>query len=156
MTGQVRRFATLLLVLVCVAGLAVTLVGTYRSNVVPLIIVGIVIFLVLLIIERDDDRIMLMRTGTGFNLSICGTLLFVAVFSHIGARQKIAAQEIIYLEYFYIVMYFAILWVAVNSILFVRWPESRFIQYEKNLLPKVLFWPLTLGAIWVMTIATFY
>ena len=131
-------------------------VDTFVSNLVPLIIVGIVVFLVLLIIEREEDRIMLMRTGTGFNLSICGTLLFVAVFSHIGARQKIAAQEIIYLEYFYIVMYFAILWVAVNSILFVRWSGSRFIQYDKNLFPKVLFWPVTLGALWLMTIGTFY
>ena len=131
-------------------------VDTFVSNLVPLIIVGVVVFLVLLIIEREEDRIMLMRTGTGFNLSICGTLLFVAVFSHIGARQKIAAQEIIYLEYFYIVMYFAILWVAVNSILFVRWPESKFIQYDKNLLPKVLFWPVMLGALWVVTLRTFY
>jgi hypothetical protein len=131
-------------------------VDTFVSNLVPLIIVATVVFLVLLIIEREEDRIMLMRTGTGFNLSICGTLLFVAVFSHIGARQKIAAPEIIYLEYFYVVMYFAILWVAVNSILFVRWPDSTFIQYEKNLLPKVLFWPVTLGALWLLTIHTFY
>jgi hypothetical protein len=131
-------------------------VDTFVSNLVPLIIVGVVIFLVLMIIEREEDRIMLMRTGTGFNLSICATLLFVAVFSHIGARQKIAAQEIIYLEYFYVVMYFAILWVAVNSILFVRWTGSMFIQYEKNLLPKVLFWPVTLGALWVLTLRTFY
>ena len=129
---------------------------TFVSNLVPLIIVAIVAFLVLMIIERTEDRIMLMRTGTGFNLSICGTLLFVAVFAHIGARQKIAAQEIIYLEYFYIVMYFAILWVAVNSILFVRWPGSQLIQYEKNLIPKVLFWPVTLGALWVLTLSTFY
>ena len=129
---------------------------TFVSNLVPLIIVGLVIFLVLLISEREEERILLMRAGPGFNLSIAGTLLFVAVFSHIGARQKIAAQEIIYLEYFYIVMYFALLWVAVNSILYVRWPESKFIQYEKNLLPKVLFWPVTLGALWLATLFTFY
>ncbi len=129
---------------------------TFVSNLVPLIIVGLVIFLVLLINEREEERILLMRTGPGFNLSIAGTLLFVAVFSHIGARQKIAAQEIIYLEYFYIVMYFALLWVAVNSILYVRWPESKFIQYEQNLLPKVLFWPVTLGALWLVTLFTFY
>jgi len=131
-------------------------VDTFVSNLVPLIIVAVVVFLVLLINEREEDRIILMRTGPGFNLSICGTLLFVAVFAHIGARQKIAAQEIIYLEYFYIVMYFALLWVAVNSILYVRWPESNFIQYEKNLLPKVLFWPVTLGAVWLVTLLTFY
>ena len=129
---------------------------TFVSNLVPLIIVAVVIFLVLMIIEREEEQILLMRAGPGFNLSICGTLLFVAVFSHIGARQKIAAQEIIYLEYFYIVMYFALLWVAVNSILYVRWPESRFIQYGKNLFPKVLFWPTTLGALWLATLLTFY
>ena len=67
--------------------------------------------------NNDDDRIFFLRTGTGFNLSICATLLFVVVFSHIGARQKIATQEIIYLECFYIVMYFVILWVALNAIL---------------------------------------
>jgi len=131
-------------------------VDSFVSNLVPLIIVAVVVFLVLLINEREEEQILLMRAGPGFNLSICGTLLFVAVFSHIGARQKIAAQEIIYLEYFYIVMYFALLWVAVNSILYVRWPESRFIQYEKNLLPKVLFWPVTLGALWLVTLFTFY
>jgi len=131
-------------------------VDTFVSNLVPLIIVAVVVFLVLMIIEREEEQILLMRTGPGFNLSICGTLLFVAVFSHIGARQKIAAQEIIYLEYFYVVMYFALLWVAVDSILYVRWPESKFIQYEKNLLPKVLFWPVTLGALWLVTLVTFY
>ena len=129
---------------------------TFVSNLVPLIIVGLVIFLVLLINEREEERMLLMRTGPGFNLSIAGTLLFVAVFSHIGARQKIAAQEILYMGYFYIVMYFALLWVAVNPILFVRWPESKFIQYEHNLLPKVLFWPVTLGALWLVTLLTFY
>ena len=53
-------------------------------------------------------------------------------------------------------MYFALLWVAVNSILYVRWPESKFIQYERNLLPKVRFWPVTLGSLWLMTLWTFY
>lgn len=131
-------------------------VDTFVSNLVPLIIVAVVVFLVLMIIEREEEQILLMRAGPGFNLSICGTLLFVAVFAHIGARQKIAAQEIIYLEYFYIVMYFTLLWVAIDAILYVRCPNSKFLQYENNLLPKVLFWPFTLGAIWVVTLLTFY
>ena len=33
---------------------------------------------------------------------------------------------------------------------------ARFIHYENNLLPKVLFWPVTLGALWVLTSRTFY
>jgi hypothetical protein len=131
-------------------------VDTFVSNLVPLIIVAIVVFLVLMILNRDEERIALMRTGTGFNLSICATLLFVTVFSHIGARQKIAAQEIVYLEYFYIVMYFAILWVAVNAILLVLRPGSAFTAYEENLLPRVLFWPVTLGALWLITLLTFW
>jgi hypothetical protein len=131
-------------------------VDTFVSTLVPLIIVGIVVFLVLMIMNNDEDRIFFLRTGTGFNLSICATLLFVVVFSHIGSRQKIATQEIIYLEYFYIVMYFAILWVAVNSILMIRKPELWITRYEDNLWSRILFWPITLGALWLATLGTFY
>ena len=87
---------------------------------------------------------------------ICATLLFVVVFAHIGARQKIATQEIIYLEYFHIVMYFAILWVAVNAILMILKPEPWITRYEDNLFSRVLFWPLTPGALWLATLGTFY
>ena len=129
---------------------------TFVSNLVPLIIVALVVFLVLMILDNDDSRIALMRTGTGFNLSICATLLFVSVFSHIGARQKIATQEIIYLEYFYIVMYLAILWVAVNSIVLIVKPDFWFTRYRENLLSRTMFWPVTLGALWLLTLVTFF
>jgi hypothetical protein len=53
-------------------------------------------------------------------------------------------------------MYFAILWVAFNAILMVRRPEPWVTRYEGNLLSRVLFWPITLGALWLATLGTFF
>jgi hypothetical protein len=126
-------------------------IDSFVSNLIPLLMVAIVAFLILMILSHDQERI-----GTGLSLSVSGTLLFVVVLSHIGARQKIATQEIIYLEYFYLVMYLAILWVAVDSILLAAQVGSWLTQYEENLLPRVVFWPGLLGAILTFTVLTFY
>jgi hypothetical protein len=126
-------------------------IDSFVSNLIPLLIVAIVAFLILMIVSYDQERI-----GTGLSLSVSGTLLFVVVLSHIGARQKIATQEIIYLEYFYLVMYLAILWVAVDSILLAAQAGSWLIKYEENLLPRVIFWPGLLGVILTFTVLTFY
>ena len=104
-----------------------------------------------MIVSHDQERI-----GTGLSLSVSGTLLFVVVLSHIGVRQKIATQEIIYLEYFYLVMYLAILWVAVYSILLASQTNLWLIRHEENLLPRVMFWPSLLGVILTFTLVTFY
>ena len=52
-----------------------------------------------------------MVSGTleyGRALSICVGMFFVIVFSHIDLRQRLAAQEIFYPEYFYFTIYAAI------------------------------------------------
>ncbi len=126
-------------------------IDSFVSNLIPLLMVAIVAFLVLMIVSHDQERI-----GTGLSLSVSGTLLFVVVLSHIGVRQKIATQEIIYLEYFYLVMYLAILWVAVYSILLAAHTNFWLIRHEENLLPRVMFWPGLLGVILTFTLVTFY
>ncbi len=128
----------------------------FISHLVPVIIAAIVVFFVLLIADHDSKRIKLMRTGVGFTLSMSATLLFVIVFSHIGMRQSIASEDIVYLEYFYIVMYLALVWVSVDAILLLDSEKYRFIHYQANLLAKVLFWPVILGVLWALTVATFY
>lgn len=131
-------------------------VDAFISHLVPMIIAAVVVFLVLLLGERNAKRIKLMRTGTGFTLTMCATLLFVIVFSHIGVRQAIASEDLVYLEYFYIVMYFALLWVAIDSMLLVQAERLTFLSYEDNFIAEVLFWPVILGVLWVATAVTFY
>ncbi len=70
-------------------------------------------------------------------------------------QGAISAQEIFYLEYFYFIMYLALLWTTVSAILF-RNDALRILNYRDNFVSKVIFWPVTLGYLFVVTIVQFY
>ena len=61
---------------------------------------------------------------------------------------------IVYIEYFHTLMYLAILAVAINAYLFDCGGKSwlvRWIRYQNNILPKVLFWPVVLSMSAIVT-----
>jgi hypothetical protein len=60
-----------------------------------------------------------------------------------------------YLEYFYFVMYFAVLAVAANSYAIAHKPP-RWLAYEDNLVPRLLFWPAIVGVLFLVTMIFFY
>lgn len=131
-------------------------IDAFISNLTPLLIVSFMLFAVLIATTKDEDKIKLLITGTGRTLSFCAALFFVIVFSHIAVRQKIAAQQIFYLEYFYFLMYFVVLWISINSILVPLADRMRLIQYKENLFSKLIYWPLILGILFVITLINFY
>ncbi len=130
-------------------------IDAFISNLTPIIIVTILLFTLLMISSRDERLVGFMQAGTGRVLSICAAMFFVIAFSHIDIRRKIAAEEVFYLEYFYLLVYVALLWVAVNSVLFAMGTRLRVIQYGDNLLSKLLFWPTFLGLAFVVTVLAF-
>jgi len=83
----------------------------------PLIIAFFMVFITLLLATRDIKRLEFMRTGIGFDIGISASIFFVVVLSHISLRQRIVSSEVFYLEYFYLLMYFNMLWVCFHSIL---------------------------------------
>ena len=130
-------------------------IDAFISNLTAVIIVTILLFTMLMIASRDERLVGFMQAGSGRVLSICAAMFFVIAFSHIDIRRKIAAEEIFYLEYFYLLVYFSMLWVAVNSVLFAMGADIRLIQYRDNLISKLLFWPVLLGLLLAVTVFTF-
>ncbi len=131
-------------------------IDAFISNLTPLIVVAIMLFLLLLTATGDEKIIERMKTGTGHALSMSSALFFVVIFSHIGIRQRIQAQDIFYLEYFYFVIYAAILCVAVLSILFAMAKNLKFVQYRDNLISKLTYWPGILSVLFTITLYVFY
>ena len=128
----------------------------FISNLAPLIIVACLLYFLLIILTGDESRIRIRGAEPGKSLSYCAGLLFVVVFSHIGIRRSIYAEEIFYLEYFYLVMYLALLLVSLNSVLFLVAKKVSLIHYNENFIPKVLYWPLILGTLFMITMLMFY
>jgi hypothetical protein len=129
---------------------------SFISNLTPLILVALLLFAILFISKSDLKMARELDTPTGKVLGFCAGLFFVVVFSHIGIRQKISAEEVFYLEYSYFIMYLALLWVSTNSLLLSLAKNLKIIQYKDSLICKLMYWPLLLGLLTVITIITFY
>lgn len=127
----------------------------FISSVLPLVVVASLLFGLLVVISQDSTKV----TASGFKatdiLRASVTLLFPVLVSQVNLRSRINANTIIYVEYFYFVTYLAILGVAANVLVFTltRNPMARF---QDNLIPKLLFWPLLLGAWFVVTLVFLY
>jgi hypothetical protein len=121
-------------------------VDAFISNLTPLIIVSVMLFFMLFLMDKID-------TAKVFN--ICIAMFFVIVFSHIDIREKISAQEIFYLEYFFFITYGLILYVALNAIGWILQTNTWYYRYQSNIY-SVLYWPLLLGLTFVVTVITFY
>ncbi len=137
-------------------GLKRDFISSIISSLIPLIVVSFLLFAVLMISTKNDKNISFYGFSSAIVLSYCAALFFVLIVSHISLRDKLAATGVIYLEYFYFVLYFVLLCVSINSILLASCIENKFVDYKDNLIFKLLYWPIVLGMLLVITLINFY
>jgi hypothetical protein len=132
------------------------LLDAFISNLSPIIIALILLFALQMVMTSDEKLASFMQTTSGRLVNICVSMFFVIVFAHVSVRRGMTAEEIFYLEYFYFITYLMILWVAINSIVYYKLKQVAWLQYEENLVLKLLFWPTVTGLLLAATTATFY
>lgn len=112
----------------------------------PLFLVASLLFAALLTVTRKPELASAHGFSTSGVLGTCSALFFVVVLAHIQLRDQFAGARVVYLELFYFLMYGMLVAVAVNTYLFSRqaFPSFKFLHYKDNLIPKLLFWPLLL------------
>lgn len=123
--------------------------------VVPPLIALFMLFGILLLTTRRQER----RASAGWNstnaLAYCAAVFFVVIVSQVNLRQQINTSGILYLDWFYLLTYCAILLVAINAVVFILASERRIIQHEDNLIAKLLYWPVLTSAMLVITVLVF-
>ena len=127
----------------------------FISYLTPLLIAFIIACLVLSISSNDSDDLMLLRTGVGFELGICASILFVVALTHIGIRKNLDSQHVFYLEYFFFLMYFNLLWLCIFSILHAQVAQqpTRAKKYHEI---KHWFAPTNLLIVFIFTWLVFH
>lgn len=129
---------------------------SFISDMVPIIVVTLLLFAVLMISTKHEQK----KNRYGFYsstvLTYCAALFFVLIVSNNSLREKLPTDGIIYLEYFYFILYFSILVVSVNSILLASNIRCNLIHYEDNLIMKLLFWPVITMLALGITLVVFY
>ena len=78
--------------------------------------------------------------ASGFS-GASSALFFVVMLAHIQLRRQFAGANIVYIEYFYILMYAMLVLATVNTYLFSIRASGlgNIILYKDNLIPKVAY-----------------
>ena len=127
----------------------------FDSDLLPVIVVIVLLFAILMIITKGENKIHFGFSSHGV-LGYCTTILFTLIIAHSSLRTRLPINGIIYLEYFYFVMYIAILFISINSIAFASNRSIPFIDAKDNMYMKVLYWPVIMGSLLFITLLNFY
>lgn len=129
--------------------------GPFVGKIIPLGVAAAMLFCMLLLGTRRQKY----EGAFGFTaLEVvlgAAALFFVVIFDHSALRDDLATTKPFYLEYFYFVMYLALVGVCGNAILFAM-GKGRIILFKDNLIPKIAFWPMALGAVAFVTTVIFW
>jgi hypothetical protein len=130
---------------------------TFVSNILPLLFISSLLFALLVMIRGDNDR----ATALGYKpmtaLGSCTGLFFAALLGHNRLRGDFGAtREMIYLEYFYFVIYLALMMVACNSYLMAQVRKPRFVEFRDNMIARLLYWPILAGLLFAISAIFFF
>lgn len=128
-------------------------INAFMINLIPLFVVALLLYAQMMTITNNED----LREKFGFETSgaiaTCSALFFVVLLANVQVRKQFSGSELVYIEYFYLIMYIVILFTAINSYIFSLGQQKYFnlIYYSDNFIPKVTYWPIVL---WSMAIIT--
>jgi len=120
----------------------------FFSSVLPVIVVAGMLFALLLLLGKVE---LFANVLTPLSVLLIGLIL-----AHIGIRQTISAFGIFYIEYYYVMMYLALVGIIICYFLLHTKKKLLIVQYRDGLIVKLLFWPVLLGSLLSITIWTFY
>ncbi|MBF6330747.1 hypothetical protein [Nocardia transvalensis] len=134
-------------------GINRSLVGPLIGRIVPVLLLALLMFLSLFVITTDPDR----RNISGFTaFAIIGfavsTVLVIAVNDN-AARAETGSAGISYIEFWYFTLYAMTLLVAFNATMLITGGLRKLVAWRENMLPKLVFWPIFTGLMYVATLA---
>lgn len=117
--------------------------------IVPVVIL-IQLFVIVLVIGSNSKRLEQFGVRPGAVIFTCAAFFFAVLVAQNALRDEIKWFGVVYLETLHVLTYFVILLVAVNSVLLMGFPSNWFF-HEDNLWVEVLYWPVILGSLLVIT-----
>ena len=123
---------------------------------IPMFILLLMSFGVQFIVTQIPDKMSMHGISTTGLIAYYASLFFIGILAHLDIRRTLNAAGVVYIEYFYFALYVILLLQTVNSIIFAATDHVGFLEYKDNLIPKVIFFPITLGLMFAVTIYMFY
>ena len=131
------------------------LLSTLISRMIVPLVILIQLFVLVVVIGTKEKRLEQFGVRPGAVIFTCAAFFFATLVAHNSLRGDLRAYGLVYLESLYILTYFVILVVAINSVLLVAQPNLKLFRDYDNLWTEVLYWPTILLAMVVITFLTF-
>jgi hypothetical protein len=131
------------------------LLSALISRMIVPIVILIQLFVIVMVIGTKEKRLEQFGVRPGAVIFTCAAFFFATLVAHNSLRGDLRAYGLVYLEGLYILTYFVILAVAINSVLLVAQPNLKLFRDYDNLWAEVLYWPTILLAMVVITFLTF-
>ncbi len=128
-------------------GIKRNVIDAFISNLTPLIVVTVILFFIFFLP---------LAVNIGTILGICTSLFFVVVYSHLAIRRSIAIGELFYLEYFFFIIYAAIIIIPIESYRVRTERKGKCMDYQFSMLLKAAYWPFMLSLLLLVTALVFY
>ena len=128
----------------------------FISYLFPLAIVLLMLYAILITTSNKDATKEVFGFSVTNVIASCSALFFVVIVSHVQLRDFLSSDDIVYLEYFYLITYLIILLISINSILFSWNISIRWIRFRDNLIPKLLYWPVLTFSLFCFTAYFFW
>jgi hypothetical protein len=132
------------------------LLSALISRLIVPIVILIQLFVIVMVIGRNQERLEKFGVRPGAVIFTCAAFFFAVLFAQNSLRTELQAYGFVYLESLYILSYFAILAVALNSVLLVARPDLRLFREHDNMWAELLYWPTILLTMVVITFLTFH
>ncbi|WP_221034034.1 hypothetical protein [Legionella jordanis] len=132
-------------------------IDAFIHYLLPVIVIWSILFsLVMMTRTKAEERQKLGLSTIGI-ISALGAAFFSILVINANLRSQFPGQPILYIELFYAVTYLVISLIAINA--FIVTGQDKIpacLKWRDNLLPKLLFWPVILGSLALLTFFRFF
>jgi hypothetical protein len=122
--------------------------------IVPVVIL-LQLFVIVLVIGTDNKRLEQFGVRPGAVIFTCAAFFFAVLVAQNALRDEVKSYGVVYLETVHLLTYLVILGVAVNSVLLVAKPDLALFRDNDNMWVEVVYWPLILAVLMVITLLAF-
>lgn len=131
-------------------------VGPFTDHIIYSAAVALLLFGLLALTSNNDATRGRFGITTAGVLGSCGVFLFGVITKHNQIRTSLDTQQVTYLEVIPILLYVMIVLVALNAIVVASPINVAFLEYRDNRLPELVYWPILLGVLFIITYLVFF
>jgi drug/metabolite transporter superfamily protein YnfA len=128
--------------------------GPFVSTLIPVVVISMLMYLLVLISTKSSKASEWLGFTANDVVLGLSALFFVAALNHSELRQSLKSSNIMYFEYFYLVIYIMLLYVAVSSVFIAK--NEAIEGVDENFKEKFLYWPVLSIALFLITFLVFF